>query len=83
VNGNPFPVGEIILRCDFQDATGAKVNEVSVHMFTAVSAKEKKTYKDFDLNFVPKESRIANCAVADANRYFSAPPSRTSTQAKP
>lgn len=69
VNGNPFPVTNIILRCDFQGATGAKINDVSVHMMgRVVPAKGQMAYEHEFLSFVSSETRNANCAMTDAHR---------------
>jgi len=71
VNDNPFPVTDIILRCDFQDAAGTKISEVSVHMIgPVVPAKEQRAYKQEFLSNVSIETRNANCALADAHRRY-------------
>lgn len=73
VNGNPFPVTNIILRCDFQGATGTKINEVAAHMIgPVVPANGQKAYKHELLSFVDSETRNANCVMADAHRSYNA-----------
>jgi hypothetical protein len=71
VNGNPFPVTDIIVRCDFQSATGTKISEVRVHMNgPVVPAKGQKAFKHEFLSHVSSETRSANCAMADAHRHY-------------
>lgn len=71
VNDNPFPITDIILRCDFQGATGTKISEVSVHMIgPVVPAKEQRAYKHEFLSIVSSETQNANCAMADAHRRY-------------
>jgi len=65
VNDNPFPITDIILRCDFQGA-----NEVHVHMRgPVVPAKGQKAFDEF-LRFVSSDTRNSNCAVVDAHRQY-------------
>jgi hypothetical protein len=71
VNGNPFPVTDIILRCDFQDATRTKISEVRLHLIgPVVPAKGQKAFKHELLSHVSSETRNANCAMADARRHY-------------
>ena len=65
VNDNPFPITDIILRCDFQGA-----NEVHVHMRgPVVPAKGQKAFDEF-LRSVSSKTRNSNCAVVDAHRQY-------------
>ena len=65
VNDNPFPITDIILRCDFQGA-----NEVHVHMRgPVVPAKGQKAFDEF-LRSVSSKTRNSNCAVVDAQRQY-------------
>ena len=71
MNGNPFRVGDITIRCRFQDATGTNLNEVSVHMMgEVVPAKGQQAYEHAFLSIVRRETRNVNCTMAEAHWHY-------------
>jgi hypothetical protein len=70
-NGNPFRVGDITIRCKFQDATGTNLSETSNHLMGDVlPANAQKAYEHMALGFVKKETRNAVCAMAEAKWHW-------------
>jgi hypothetical protein len=45
VNENAYPVQELQIHCDFRNATGAKIEEVTLHVFAMVPANSQSRYE--------------------------------------
>ena len=65
-NDNPYPIDLVVYRCEFQDAVGAKVHEVSVHKHDLVPAKSRKRYENEILGWSKDGMHGASCVVAEA-----------------
>jgi hypothetical protein len=69
-NNNDYPVSDLTLRCDLQNAAGQKINDVTAHLYTIVPAKAEHTVREATLSVSQPEVKNAQCNLFAVNRHW-------------
>jgi hypothetical protein len=66
-NDNAFDVKDVVIRCEFDGASGTKIGELRSTIYQVVKARSSKRMEDFNLGTVHSQVARGGCDVIGAD----------------